>query len=141
DRGRLKGILLEEGSVASHAGIVARALEIPCVGRLSGLRDRVNQGDPVIVDAESGEAYLRPRADGVQSLKARMAVRAQQRAEFARLRDTPAITRDGAKITLLMNAGLAVDLEILGETGAEGIGLFRTEFEFMVAEELPRFNA
>ena len=141
DRGRLKGILLEEGSVASHAGIVARALEIPCVGRLSGLRDRVSQGDRVIVDAESGEAYLRPRLDVVEALKARMAVRDQRRAEFARLRDTPAFTRDGAKISLLMNAGLAVDLDILAETGAEGIGLFRTEFQFMVAEELPRFNA
>jgi phosphotransferase system, enzyme I, PtsP len=141
DRGRLKGILLEEGSIASHAGIVARALEIPCVGRLAGLRDRVNQGDPVIVDAESGEAYLRPRHDVVEALKARMSVRDQRRAEFARLRDTPAFTRDGAKISLLMNAGLAVDLDILAETGAEGIGLFRTEFQFMVAEELPRFNA
>jgi phosphotransferase system, enzyme I, PtsP len=141
DRGRLKGILLEEGSIASHAGIVARALEIPCVGRLAGLRDRVNQGDPVIVDAESGEAYLRPRLDVVEALKARMSVRDQRRAEFARLRDTPAFTRDGAKISLLMNAGLAVDLDILAETGAEGIGLFRTEFQFMVAEELPKFNA
>jgi phosphotransferase system enzyme I (PtsP) len=141
DRGRLAGILLEEGSAASHAGIVARALDIPCVGRLVGLRDRVNQGDPVIVDAETGEAYLRPRADVVQAFRARMAVRAQRRAEFAKLRDTPAFTRDGAKISLLMNAGLAVDLDILQETGAEGIGLFRTEFQFMVAEELPRFNA
>jgi phosphotransferase system enzyme I (PtsP) len=141
DRSRLKGILLEEGSAASHAGIVARALEIPCVGRLPGLRDRVSQGDPVVVDAETGEAYLRPRADVIRALEARMAVRAQQRAEFAKLRDTPAFTRDGTKVTLLMNAGLAVDLEILRETGAEGIGLFRTEFQFMVAEELPRFNA
>src|SRR6185312_16003929 len=141
DRGRLKGILLEEGSVASHAGIVARALEIPVVSRLAGLRDRVSQGDPVIVDAETGEAYLRPRPDVVEALKARLAVRAHRRAEFARLRDTPAFTRDGAKITLLMNAGLAVDLDILAETGAEGIGLFRTEFQFMVAEEMPRFNA
>jgi phosphotransferase system enzyme I (PtsP) len=105
------------------------------------LRDRVSQGDAVIVDAESGEAYLRPRPDVISALKARMAVRAQRRAEFARLRDTPAFTRDGAKITLLMNAGLAVDLDILPETGAEGIGLFRTEFQFMVAEELPRFTA
>ncbi|HKT54826.1 MAG TPA: putative PEP-binding protein, partial [Caulobacteraceae bacterium] len=141
DRGRLKGILLEEGSVASHAGIVARALEIPCVGRVTGLRDRINQGDPVIVDAETGEAYLRPRPDVIEALNARMAVRAHRRAEFAKLRDTPAFTRDGAKIGLYMNAGLAVDLDILGETGAEGIGLFRTEFQFMVAEELPRFTA
>ncbi|HEX3919556.1 MAG TPA: phosphoenolpyruvate--protein phosphotransferase [Caulobacteraceae bacterium] len=141
DRTRLKGLLLEEGSSASHAAIVARALDIPCVGRLAGLRDKVSEGDPVIVDAESGEAYLRPRPDVVTALQARMAVRNQRRAEFARLRDTKAFTRDGAKITLLMNAGLAVDLETLGETGAEGIGLFRTEFQFMVSEDLPRFNA
>jgi len=141
DRGKLKGILLEEGSAASHAGIVARALEIPCVGRIAGLRDRVSQGDAVIVDAETSEAYLRPRPDVVGALQARLAVRAQRRAEFARLRDTPAFTRDGAKITLMMNAGLAVDLDILQETGAEGIGLFRTEFQFMVSEDLPRLNA
>ena len=141
DRTKLKGLLLEEGSSASHAAIVARALDIPCVGRLSGLRDRVSAGDQVIVDGESGEAYLRPRADVIEAVGARLEVRAQTRAEFARLRDTPAITRDGAKITLLMNAGLAVDLDILNETGAEGIGLFRTEFQFMVAEELPRLDA
>ncbi|MFI4935856.1 MAG: phosphoenolpyruvate--protein phosphotransferase [Caulobacterales bacterium] len=141
DRTKLRGLLLEEGSATSHAAIVARALDIPCVGRLAGLRDRVSEGDPVIVDAETGEAYLRPRPDVVAALQTRLAVRLQRRAEFARLRDTPAFTRDGAKITLLMNAGLAVDLEILGETGAEGIGLFRTEFQFMVSEDLPRFNA
>ncbi|ATQ41606.1 phosphoenolpyruvate--protein phosphotransferase [Caulobacter mirabilis] len=141
DRKRLKGLLLEEGSSASHAAIVAKALDIPCVGRLSGLRDRVSEGDPVIVDAETGEAFLRPRPDVVKALQTRLEVRAQRRAEFARLRDTPAFTKDGAKVTLLMNAGLAVDLDILGETGAEGIGLFRTEFQFMVAEEMPRLDA
>jgi phosphotransferase system enzyme I (PtsP) len=141
DRSKLRGILLEEGSAASHAAIVARALDIPCVGRLPSLRDKVSENDPVIVDAESGEAYLRPRPDVVNAIQARIEVRAQRRAEFARLRDTPAFTRDGVKITLLMNAGLDVDLDTLRETGAEGIGLFRTEFQFMVAEELPRFNA
>ena len=138
DRTRLRGLLLEEGSSASHAAIVARAMDIPCVGRLVGLRDRVSEGDPVIVDAESGEAYLRPRPDVVDAITARIGVRAERRAEFARLKDTPAFTRDGAKITLLMNAGLAVDLDTLPETGAEGIGLFRTEFQFMVSEDLPR---
>ncbi len=141
DRAKLKGLLLEEGSPASHAAIVARALDIPCVGRLPGLRDRVSEGDPVIVDGETGEAYLRPRVDVVTALQARMTVRNQRRAEFAKLRDTPAYTRDGAKIGLYMNAGLAVDLAALTETGAEGIGLFRTEFQFMVSEDLPRFNA
>ena len=141
DRGKLKGLLLEEGSPASHAAIVARALDIPCVGRLENLRDKVSEGDPVIVDAESGEAYLRPRPDVIAALKTRMGARNQRRAEFAKLRDTPAFTRDGAKITLLMNAGLAVDLESLPDTGAEGIGLFRTEFQFMVSEELPKITA
>ncbi len=141
DRTKLKGLLLEEGSPASHAAIVARALDIPCVGRLAGLRDKVNEGDPVIVDAESAEAFLRPRPDVVAALDNRLAIRAQRRAEFARLRDTPAFTKDGAKVTLLMNAGLAVNLDILGETGAEGIGLFRTEFQFMVAEDMPRLDA
>ncbi|HEX3405704.1 MAG TPA: phosphoenolpyruvate--protein phosphotransferase, partial [Caulobacteraceae bacterium] len=141
DRTKLRGLLLEEGSPASHAAIVARALDIPCVGRLPGLRDRVSEGDAVMVDAEVGEAYLRPRPDVVDALKMRMNVRNERRAEFARLRDTPAFTRDGAKITLLMNAGLAVDLDMLPDTGAEGIGLFRTEFQFMVSEDLPRIMA
>ena len=141
DRTKLRGLLLEDGSPASHAAIVARALDIPCVGRIAGLRDRVSEGDPVIVDAETGEAYLRPRPDVVKAIRARIGVRAERRAEFARLRDTPAFTRDGAKIELLMNAGLAVDLDLLAEAGAEGIGLFRTEFQFMVSEDLPRFSA
>src|SRR5579875_1139957 len=141
DRTRLRGLLLEEGSSASHASIVARAIGIPCVGRLQGLRDRVNAGDAVIVDGETGEALLRPRPDVIEAVQARAAVREQRRAEFDRLRDTPAVTKDGGRVALLMNAGLAVDLENLEVTGAEGIGLFRTEFQFMVAEELPRLDA
>src|SRR6185503_18090260 len=74
DRRKLRGLLLEEGSSASHAAIIARALDIPCVGRLPGLRDRVSQGDPVVVDAETGEAYLRPRADVVKAIHARIDV-------------------------------------------------------------------
>ena len=140
-RDKLRGLLLEEGSAASHAAIVARALQIPCVGRLQGLRDRLSEGDLVIADGETGETYLRPRADMLDAVRSRMAVREQRQAEFAQLRDTPAITLDGQRITLLTNAGLAVDLENLAETGAEGIGLFRTEFQFMVSDELPRLDA
>jgi phosphotransferase system enzyme I (PtsP) len=140
DRTRLKGILLEEGSSSAHAAIVARALQIPCVGRLQGLRDKVTQGDPVIVDGETGEAYLRPRPDITSAAMTRMDVRAQRRAEFSRIKDTAAVTRDGERITMLMNAGLEFDIEIMNETGAEGIGLFRTEFQFMVSEDLPRLK-
>jgi phosphotransferase system enzyme I (PtsP) len=141
DRAKLKGILLEEGGPTNHAAIVARALDIACVGRLPGLRDRVSEGDPVIVDGEVGEAYLRPRQDVVTAIETRLEVRHQQKAEFARLKTTPSVTKDGVPIKLLMNAGLEIDMETLHESGAEGIGLFRTEFQFMVAEELPRTNA
>jgi phosphotransferase system enzyme I (PtsP) len=140
-RDRIRGLLMEEGSAASHAAIVARALQIPCVGRLLGIRDRLSEGDLVIVDGETGEAHLRPRPDMLESAQSRMALRDQRQAEFAKLRDVPAITADGTRITLLTNAGLAVDLENLDATGAEGIGLFRTEFQFMVSEELPRLNS
>ncbi len=140
-RHKLRGLLLEEGSAASHAAIVARALQIPCVGRLMGLRDRLSEGDMVIADGETGEAYLRPRPDMLAAARSRMQVRSQREAEFAALRDTPAVTLDGQRITVLTNAGLAVDLENLDATGAEGIGLFRTEFQFMVSEELPRLDS
>lgn len=140
-RHKIRGLLLEEGSAASHAAIVARALQIPCVGRLQGLRDRLSEGDLVIVDGESGEAYLRPRPDMLSAVQSRMEVRHQRQAEFAKLRHVEPVTLDGQRITLLTNAGLAVDLENLDLTGAEGIGLFRTEFQFMVSEELPRLNS
>lgn len=141
DRNKLRGLLLEEGSPAGHAAIVARALQIPCVGRLEGLRDRLSEGDLALVDGEIGEALLRPRPDVVHAFSGRLAQRAERRAEFARLRDTPAETRDGSRVSLLMNAGLAIDLEMLRDVGAEGIGLFRTEFQFMVREDLPRLDA
>lgn len=140
-RHKLRGLLLEEGSAASHAAIVARALQIPCVGRIMGVRDRLSEGDLVIVDGETGETYLRPRPDMLAAVQSRMLVRSVRQAEFAKLRDVPAVTLDGTRITVLTNAGLAVDLENLDATGAEGIGLFRTEFQFMVSEELPRLTS
>ena len=107
-RHKLKGLLLEEGSAASHAAIVARALGIPCVGRLQGLRDRLSEGDLVIVDGETGEAYLRPRPDMLAAVQSRMLVRSARQAEFTKLRDVAAVTLDGTRITVLTNAGLAV---------------------------------
>lgn len=139
--GALKGLLLEEGSAASHAALVARALEIPCVGRLAGVRDHLSEGDTVIVDGESAEAYLRPREDIVEAARSRLSVREALRADIAELRERPAVTRDGTRITLLTNAGLISDLAALDATGADGIGLFRTEFQFMVQDRLPGVEA
>lgn len=137
---RLTGVALEEGSANGHAAIVARAAGVPMVGRLGGLLSRVEAGDTVILDGETGEARLRPEPEVVRAYGQRVALRSARAEEFARLRDQPAATRDGRRITLLLNAGLALDAHHLAEAGAEGIGLFRTEFQFMVSERLPKLE-
>ncbi len=136
--GRLAGVALEGGGSTSHAAIVARALGLPMVGLLPGLLSRVEAGDAVILDGERGEVRLRPERSVVKAYEQRLALRSERAAEFARFRDTPAITHDGERITLLLNAGLALDVHHLDEVGAEGVGLFRTEFQFMVSETMPR---
>lgn len=138
---RLKGVALEEGSNGGHAAIVARALGIPMVGVLPGLLSRVEAGDAIVLDGERGEVRLRPAPEVSHAYEQRIALRSARAAEFARLRDTPAITKDGKRISLLLNAGLALDVHHLDDTGAEGIGLFRTEFQFMVSETLPRLES
>lgn len=138
---RLKGLALEEGGATAHAAIVARALGIPMVGLLPGLLSRVEAGDPIILDGERGEVRLRPEEAVVCAYQERIQFRTARAAEFARIKDTPAITQDGAQMSLLLNAGLALDVHHLDEVGAEGIGLFRTEFQFMVSETLPRLES
>jgi phosphotransferase system enzyme I (PtsP) len=138
---RLSGVALEEGSSASHAAIVARALGIPMVGVLPGLLSRVEAGDSIVLDGERGEVRLRPEPAVAHAYQQRLVLRSARAEEYARLRETPAITQDGRRISLLLNAGLALDVHHLDETGAEGIGLFRTEFQFMVSETLPRLES
>ncbi|MBC7769850.1 MAG: phosphoenolpyruvate--protein phosphotransferase [Phycisphaerales bacterium] len=138
---RLKGVALEEGANTAHAVIVARALGVPMVGMLPGLLSRVEAGDRVVLDGERGELRLRPEPQIVSTYLQRQSLRSARAAEFARLKDTPAVTRDGERVTLLLNAGLALDVHHLDEAGAEGIGLFRTEFQFMVSETLPRLES
>jgi phosphotransferase system enzyme I (PtsP) len=135
---RLKGVALEEGGASSHATIIATALGIPLVGRLAQLGARVEAGDRVVLDGERGEVRLRPEPEVVIAYEQRLELRSAQAVEFERLRSEPAITRDGAQISLLLNAGLMLDVQHLADTGAQGIGLFRTEFQFMVSERLPR---
>ncbi len=137
DRAKLKAVVLEEGSPTSHVAIVARALGIPLVGRIDNLVDMADSGNAIIVDGERGEVHLRPAADVVASYRAKLAVMAQRELEFAAVRDAPAETADGVAVALNLNAGLAVDLPHLDETGAAGIGLFRTELPFMITTRLP----
>jgi phosphotransferase system enzyme I (PtsP) len=138
---RLRGVALEEGGATSHAAIVARAMGIPMVGMLPGLLSRVEAGDGVVLDGERGEVRLRPEAPVLFAYKQRIGLRSARVAEFARLKDVPAVTKDGERVALLLNAGLALDVHHLDEVGAEGIGLFRTEFQFMVSETLPRLES
>ncbi|MEN3791677.1 phosphoenolpyruvate--protein phosphotransferase [Fulvimarina sp. MAC3] len=139
-RNRIKALVLEEGAATSHVVIVARALGIPVVGQAPGIVSMAENGDVAIVDAEDGCVHLRPMQDVVETYNDRIAFRTKRRERYAGMRDRPAVTRDGVKISLQMNAGLLVDLPHLEEAGAEGIGLFRTELQFMIASTMPRTN-
>lgn len=140
DRGRVRGLILEEGSPNSHVTIVARALGIPLVGRAGPVLDLVDPDDPVIADGQTGEIYIRPSAEVEQAYTDKVRFLAKRLAKFAELRDRPAVTLDGRRIQLMVNAGLQVDLPHLEEAGADGIGLFRTELQFMIASTFPRMR-
>ncbi|MBM3607403.1 MAG: phosphoenolpyruvate--protein phosphotransferase [Alphaproteobacteria bacterium] len=140
DRKKLRGLVLEEAGPASHAAIVARALGIPTVGEVENITGHVEPGDAIIVDGSSGEVQLRPQADVEAAYREKARLRARRQEQYLALRDLPAVSRDGVRIGLHMNAGLLVDLPHLAETGAESIGLFRTELQFMLASRFPRFD-
>lgn len=138
DRSRLRGLVLEEGGATAHVTIVARALGIAAVGNVENATSLVDPGDAIIVDGLSGEVQIRPAADIESAYAEKARFRARRQAQYAALRDKPCVTRDGEKIQLHLNAGLLVDLPHIEETGADGIGLFRTELQFMVAAAFPR---
>jgi phosphotransferase system enzyme I (PtsP) len=140
DRTKLKGVALEEGSASSHAAIVAKALGIPLIGRLEGALDKAENGDPVILDAEFGVLHIRPPADVSEAYEQRLLALSQRRLAYAEMRG-PTTTLDGQRVSLNINAGLLVEMNQLQQTGADGVGLFRTEFQFMVADTLPRLEA
>ncbi len=137
DRARLRGLVLEEGGETSHIAIVARALAIPVVTGVENVSALVETGDAIIVDGGTGEIQIRPPPDVEASYAGKARLRARRQAQYRKLRDTPAVTRDGVPIALQLNAGLLVDLPHLAETGADGVGLFRTELQFMIAERMP----
>jgi len=134
----LKGIILEEGSVGSHATIVARAWAIPLIINAKGITTEALNGDRILVDGEQGIIHLRPD-DQVQSAfadKMAMQTRAQER--YASIRDEAATDKTGVTVGLHMNAGLMADLPSLESSGAEGVGLFRTELQFLVRNKMPQ---
>jgi phosphotransferase system, enzyme I, PtsP len=134
---RIVGLVLEEGSPTAHVAIVARALDIPVVGRVEDAASRIEAGDIVIVDGDHAQVMIRPSEDIHQSVAATVEAQARRRAIYDSLRSAASVTRDGIQIKLLLNAGLLIDLPQLRATGAEGIGLFRTEIPFMVRDSFP----
>lgn len=138
---RLRGLILEEGGATSHVAIVARALGIPTVGKAEGIVGLVEPGDAIIIDGTTGEIQIRPQQDVEAAYAEKARLRARRQEQYRALRDRPAISTDGVSVDIQLNAGLLVDLANLDETGASGVGLFRTEILFMVAPSLPRAQA
>ncbi|MEO8175673.1 MAG: phosphoenolpyruvate--protein phosphotransferase [Sphingomicrobium sp.] len=137
DRRRLKAVLLEEGSLTAHMTIVARAMGVPVVGRLQDIRHSVNEHEAILVDGDNGSVIIRPNRQLTSGFDHRMALSQKRRAQFAAVRSLPAATLDGVPISVMVNAGLAEDAAALELTGGDGIGLFRTEFQFLVSATLP----
>ena len=137
DRRRLKGVVLEEGSLTAHVVIVARAMGIPVLGRVRNLRALVREGDHLLLDADQATVTVRPAQALVEAFEARFARSRQRQAAYAALREVEPFTRDGTRITVMMNAGLRDDMPNVALTGADGVGLFRTEFQFLVSATLP----
>jgi phosphotransferase system enzyme I (PtsP) len=140
DRTRLRAVVLEESGSTSHVAIVAKSLGMVAVGHAENIVSLAEAGDNIIVDGPAGCVYLRPTPDVEQTYADKVRLSAKRRAHYLALRDKPAITRDGVAITLFHNSGLVADLPMLNDTGAAGVGLFRTELQFMIASKLPRLS-
>jgi phosphotransferase system enzyme I (PtsP) len=140
DRKRVRGLVLAEGGVSSHVAIVAKALNIPAIGYAREVLEEVDPGDPAVLDADSGVFHIRPSLEVIRAYADKARFRARRQAQYEKLRDTPAVTKDGERVQLNINAGLQVDLPHLAQSGADGIGLYRTELEFMVASTFPRIQ-
>ena len=139
DYGRnLRGLVLEEGSVGSHAAIIARALAIPLVIHADNITTEALNGDRILVDGEQGIVHLRPDETIIAAFKDKMAMEAQAQKRYGAIRDKPAVTKCGKRIELQMNAGLIADLPSFKDSGAEGVGLFRTELQFLVRSKMPQ---
>ncbi len=135
---KLRGVVLEEGSVGSHAAIVTRALAIPLVIHAERITTEALNGDRILVDGDQGVVHLRPDDTVMTAFRDKMAMQAKAQERYASIRDTPCVTACGRRIQLHMNAGLMADLPSLAGSGAEGVGLFRTELQFLIRNQMPK---
>ena len=137
DHSKLAALVLEEGSSSSHVAIIARALNLPLVGQCADALTRIEPGDALIVDGTQGQVYVRPSEDIIESFQRNLEWQAVQDLLFRESRALPAITVDGIDVSLMINAGLPIELPQLAAVQADGIGLFRTEIPFMVRAKYP----
>lgn len=140
DRDQLCAIVLEDGSTTSHVAIIAKALDIPIVGRCVDAMSLIEPFDRVIVDGDNAHVFVRPAEDVQAAFRDNMTMRAQRRRAYAELAGVPAVSLDGVHVSLNLNAGLLVDVPHLQDTGADGIGLYRTEVPFMVRASYPNVD-
>lgn len=138
DRRRLKGVVLEEGSLTAHVTIVARAMGVPVLGRVKGVRRMISEGDLVLLDVGQAAAFIRPSPAMEQAFVNRLEASQKRRAAYAAMKSMPPVSKDDVRVTLMVNAGLRDDVAQLDVTGADGIGLFRTEFQFLVSATMPQ---
>ena len=127
----IAGVAIEEASPAGHAAILARALDIPSVGATRGMLETAEPGDLAVIDGDEGQLMLRPDADVRDAYTRALEARGARYARWSTLIGRPAATADGTALKLMLNVGLSMELSQLDRTGADGIGLFRTEIAML----------
>jgi phosphotransferase system enzyme I (PtsP) len=140
DPKKLRGLVIEDGGATAHVSIVARSFNLAVLFQVPDVVSAADHGDPAILDASTGQLHLRPSLELIRAYADKARFRARRQAQFSKLKYTPAVTKDGERISLNMNAGLLVDLPHLYQSGADGIGLYRTELQYMVASKFPRME-
>lgn len=136
---KIAGVLLGSGSTTAHAVIIAKARAIPTIVGLNkeDRIDRIADGDHVIMDGERGEIVVNPAPEDIASYDEKIKKQKELAAHYAALKDLPAVTTDGVKVDLMANIGTHMDVDNALNYGAEGVGLFRSEFVFMGRQEIP----
>jgi phosphoenolpyruvate-protein phosphotransferase (PTS system enzyme I) len=134
---RVAGIATALGGTEGHTAIMARALGLPAVLGATGVVEGVHSGDALIVDGDSGQIVANPAPDTLEHYQRRREEQLRERRRLGRLRDRPAVTRDGTEAVLMANVELPVELNMVSQHGAAGIGLLRTEYLFMSRDDIP----
>ena len=127
----IAGVVIEEGSASGHAAILARALGLPALAGARGIIEAAEDDDEAVLDGDEGHVFLRPEGEVRAAFARAVALRSARQAGYAALRDQPGRTRDGVRVQLMLNVGLTMELPQLDLTGADGIGLYRTEIAML----------